>query len=68
MEKLIDVREVAKVLGVSTRKVWAMRDAGYMPMPVKLGGSVRWLESALSEWLRNGAPDCRKMKGGQYGR
>ncbi|NLV46674.1 MAG: helix-turn-helix domain-containing protein [Candidatus Hydrogenedentes bacterium] len=68
MERFLDVREVADALGISIRKVWSLRDSGYMPAPVKLGGSVRWLESSLSEWMRNGAQDCRKMKGGQHGR
>lgn len=60
MEKLIDVREVAKALGVSTRKVWAMRDSGYMPQPIKLGGAVRWrAEADIAKWLAAGCPDCR---------
>lgn len=68
MERFLDVRKVADVLDMSIRKVWSLRDSGYMPAPVKLGGSVRWLESTLSEWMRNGAKDCRKMKGEQNDR
>jgi len=68
-DKLIDVREVAKALGVSTRKIWAMRDSGYMPKPVKLGGAVRWrAEADINRWLTEGCPDCRKVKGGYHGR
>ncbi len=59
-EKLIDVHEVAKTLGVSPRKVWEMRDSGYMPKPIKLGGAVRWrAEADINQWLAAGCPDCR---------
>lgn len=61
-EKLIDVREVAQALGVSQRKVWAMRDSGFMPKPIKLGGAVRWrAEADINQWLAAGCPDCRAV-------
>lgn len=68
MQMFLDVWEVADALGMSICKVWSLRDSGYMPAPVKLGGSVRCLESSLSEGMRNSAMDCRKLKGGQDGR
>jgi excisionase family DNA binding protein len=48
---LFSVRHVAELLGISTRQVYRLSDAGKMPRPIKLGGMVRWLKSELDEWL-----------------
>jgi predicted DNA-binding transcriptional regulator AlpA len=58
-ERLMDVRQVAAALGVSTRKVWTLRDQGAMPMPVRIGASVRWKASDLDLWIQGGCLDCR---------
>lgn len=48
--------EVAVLLGVSTRHVWAMHSAAQLPRPVKLGHSTRWNRLELEQWLAAGAP------------
>ncbi|MFC1805972.1 helix-turn-helix transcriptional regulator [Planctomycetota bacterium] len=40
---LLDVKTVAKLLSVSQRMVYRLKDAGRMPRPIKLGQLVRWL-------------------------
>jgi len=50
---LFSVRNVAELLGISTRQVYRLSDAGKMPRPIKLGGMVRWLKSELDDWLNN---------------
>jgi predicted DNA-binding transcriptional regulator AlpA len=40
--RLIGVREVATMLGVSIASVWRLRAAGRLPKAVRLGGAVRW--------------------------
>lgn len=66
---LLDVKELAELLGISTRQVWRLRDAGAMPMPLSLGDGrcLRWNGEIIKEWLTAGAPHCRrtgwKMKG-----
>lgn len=58
--RLLDVNETAGVLGVGTRTVWRMRDAGRMPTPVKVAGCIRWRLADLSAWIDAGCPDVRR--------
>jgi excisionase family DNA binding protein len=39
---MIDVREVAKILGISTRSVWRLVAKGELPPPIRFGRTVRW--------------------------
>jgi len=56
---LLDVRQVAAMLGCSARHVYRLADRGAMPRPVKLGGLVRWCRAALEIWVADGCPSCR---------
>ncbi len=60
--QLLDVADVAAILGVSGRHVYRLADAGRIPRPVKLGGSVRWSRTAILDWIAAGCPavDSRK--------
>jgi excisionase family DNA binding protein len=53
---LIDVQQVAELLGCSARHVYRLADRGGMPRPVRLGALVRWNRSAVEEWIRTGCP------------
>ena len=59
-DRLLDVSEVASLLGVSARGVWRWRDAGSIPAPVTLGRLVRWRHSEIMEWIAAGCPDVSK--------
>ncbi len=54
MAKLLTVKEVAELCGVSTRTITRMVDAGKMPSPVRLGGAVRWNREELEAWIASG--------------
>ena len=58
--KLLDVQEVAALLGCSTRHVYRLADAGKMPKPVRLGALVRWSKATIEDWIADGCPHCRK--------
>ncbi len=61
--ELLNVNEVADILGISPRTVYRLAQQGQMPRPVKLGTSlVRWHRDALDIWLDRGCP--RTEKGG----
>ena len=62
--KLLRVRHVAEMLGVSQRHVWRMADAGHMPRPLSLGGSRRWNREELQQWIAEGCPQRWALKGG----
>lgn len=49
--------DVAKLLGVSERHVWACHSKGLLgPRPISLGRSRRWRANELKAWLAAGAP------------
>lgn len=51
---LLDVRQVAAMLGCSTRTVYRLSDAGKMPRPRRLGALVRWSRSEIDAWIATG--------------
>jgi len=61
---LLDIEGFAGLLGVSTRHLRRMVDAGKAPQPVRLGGCVRWNRETVAAWLSAGCPsNCRKRPG-----
>lgn len=60
---MLDVEGFAGLLGVSTRHVRRLVDAGKCPQPVRLGGCVRWPRPAVERWIADGCPNCRKRPG-----
>jgi prophage regulatory protein len=63
--RLLTVESVAEMLDVSKRHVYRLSDAGRMPRPIKLGGAVRWDQSAICEWIKNGCPETDRRKDGK---
>jgi predicted DNA-binding transcriptional regulator AlpA len=52
--------EVAKLLEISERHLWAMHATGRLgPQPIRLGRATRWPVEELRAWLAAGAP-CRE--------
>jgi predicted DNA-binding transcriptional regulator AlpA len=49
--------DVAKMLGISERHLWALNSSGRLPRPLRLGRAVRWPVEELREWLAAGAPE-----------
>lgn len=49
--------EVAKLLDISERHLWALHSSGRLPLPVRLGRAVRWNLDELRGWLAAGCPD-----------
>lgn len=54
--ELLNVGDVATLLGISRRHVWSLRATGRLPAPIRLGRSTRWVEGELRRWLAAGAP------------
>ena len=59
---LLSVKNVANMLGCSTRHVYRLSDAARMPRPVKLGSLVRWSRVVVEDWIAKGCPTCRKER------
>ncbi len=54
--------DVAKLLGISERHLWALHSSGRVPRPIRLGRAVRWNAAELSAWLDAGAPERDKWE------
>jgi len=53
---VVNVREVAELLGVCVRTVWRMSQKGQIPAPIRLGERiVRWRLADLREHLERQA-------------
>jgi excisionase family DNA binding protein len=61
---LLDVGQLAEMLGVSKRHVHRLADAGKCPAPVRLGRCARWPRSAVEAWIARGCPSRRTSAGG----
>lgn len=53
---LLNVKQVARLLGCSERQVYRLADAGRMPRPQKLARSNRWDRRTLERWIDEGMP------------
>lgn len=57
---LLNVRQMAELLGVHPRSVWRLAQMGEIPAPIRLGGRVvRWRLSDLRDRLDTQS-DCAK--------
>ncbi len=56
---LLDVRQVASILGCSPRHVNRLADSGAMPRPRHLNTLVRWSRIEIEAWVKAGCPSCR---------
>lgn len=59
--ELLKAGDVAKLLSFGERTIFRMSDAGKMPPPLKIGGSVRWSRRALRAWIDDGCPAVRSL-------
>ena len=58
---LLTVREVAKLLGISSRTVWRMLSSGTLPVkPVAVGTVARWRRADI-EAFADGLPDVKGL-------
>lgn len=53
---LLDVNEMAELLGCSTRSIRRMLKSGQIPAPVRLRGMVRWNREQVLRWIEAGCP------------
>ncbi|MCX5638137.1 MAG: AlpA family phage regulatory protein [Planctomycetota bacterium] len=67
-DKLITAKVLAEMLSLSKRQVFRLNSCGKLPAPIRIGGSVRWSDKTISDWLAAGAPDRKTfeaMKGAE---
>lgn len=73
--RLIDVKELAQITGLSRATIWRHHEEGIMPCGVKIGRSVRWRlrtgnpQTGILDWIeascpRRSEPDTSELTGG----
>ena len=61
-ETLLTAQAVGKMLSLSKRQIFRLHSCGKIPTPIRIGGSVRWAETTIAEWLAAGAPDRKTFE------
>jgi len=56
-EKLLTAQAVGEMLSLSKRQIFRLNSCGKIPVPVRIGGSVRWASSIIESWIEMGCPD-----------
>lgn len=56
---LITAAELARLLKISTRTLWRLQSAGRLPAPVRFGGTVRWRQDEVRNWIAEGCPSAQ---------
>jgi len=53
---LLSIKQLSRLLGRGESTLWADDAAGRLPMPVKIGRSVRWRRDEIEAWVHAGCP------------
>jgi len=67
-DRLLSSEAVGRILSLSKRTVHRLNSAGLIIRPLRISGSVRYLESELMDWIRAGMVDRKTweaMKGAE---
>ena len=66
--QLLTAKELGDRLSLSKRQVFRLNSGGKLPSPIRIGGSIRWAESTIAQWLKAGAPDRKSFEATQQAR
>ena len=53
---LLDTQGMAEFLGIPAKAVQEMAWTKRLPLPMRLGGTMRWSVIALARWVEAGCP------------
>ena len=48
---LVNAKQLAQELGVTTRTLYSLMNAGQLPAGIKIGRSRRWDSEKINHWL-----------------
>lgn len=60
--QLLTAKDLGALLSLSKRQIFRLNSCGKIPAPIRIGGSVRWAESTIAQWLKAGAPDRKTFE------
>ena len=69
-EKLLSTEAVAQILSLSKRTIHRLNSSGLIIKPLRISGSLRYVQSELLAWIKAEMPDRRswqamKQQGGK---
>ncbi len=59
---LLSADQLARILDVSVRTIWRLRDTGRLPPPLRIGGGVRWRRADIQNWIEEGCPASNERR------
>ncbi len=60
--QLLTAKHLGAQLSLSKRQIFRLNSCGKIPAPIRIGGSVRWAQSTITQWLKAGAPDRKTFE------
>lgn len=65
MAKLLTIRELAELCGLSTRTIFRLVDSGKVPQPIRLGKAIRWNSEEVEKWIASGCQASNSKEAAQ---
>ena len=62
VEQLLTAKAVGEILSLSQRTIFRLDSSGRIPAPVRIGGSVRWMQSQIQKWISLGCCDRKTFE------
>ena len=62
MERLLSDKRVAAFCAISRRKVWELHARAAMPVPLRIGRSVRWDMADIELWIQLRCPSRERFE------
>jgi prophage regulatory protein len=56
-EQLLTAKAFGQRLSLSKRQIFRLNSCGKIPAPIRIGGSIRWANSTIENWISMGCPD-----------
>ena len=53
MDKLLSIKEVSDLLGVSQKSCYDKIYRGFLPAPLRIGRLLRWRREDIETWLQD---------------
>ena len=60
--QLLDAKTFGQRLSLSKRQIFRLSSAGRIPKPVRIGGSVRWRQKDIEDFIDWGCPDRKEFE------
>lgn len=61
-ERLLSAKTLGEMLSLSKRQVFRLNSSGKVPAPVRIGGSVRWRQNDIEQWISLDCPERKQFE------